>query len=230
MSYTMVLAEKTRILIKNHSHYGPCLNGSRYSYFCSKSNELDTYIDIESKGYKLKEEIIKENNELKIKVKASSLSREEIDYEYENIKYKLESEEKNEKKNFENRLKCLEEKKKLEKSNALNEIKLLEAEIENIKKIIEELRKKDVEEEYWEREEILNKLKNEYELKLQRFKEEKEYEKIEKETKIKEMKKKIDLEKKKEFTELEKSSKLVDKLIYIIQINNFNFNNLNINN
>jgi hypothetical protein len=106
----------------------------------------------------------------------------------------------------------------------------LEAEIENIKKIIEELRKKDVEEEYWEREEILNKLKNEYELKLQRFKEEKEYEKIEKETKIKEMKKKIDLEKKKEFTELEKSSKLVDKLIYIIQINNFNFNNLNINN
>ena len=32
----------------------------------------------------------------------------------------------------------------------------MEAEIENIKKIIEELRKKDVEEEYWEREEILN--------------------------------------------------------------------------
>jgi hypothetical protein len=43
------------------------------------------------------------------------LSREEIDYEYENIKYKLESEEKNGKKNFENRLKCLEEKKSLRK-------------------------------------------------------------------------------------------------------------------
>jgi hypothetical protein len=151
-------AESLRSSIKNHNHYGPCLNGSRYSYFCSKSNELDTYIDIDSKGYRLKEEIIKENNELKIKEKDSSLSREEVNREYDNIKDELEYEEKNEKNYYEKRLKNLEEQKKNEENNALNEIKELEKDIKNLKEIIEELRKKDVEEEDWNREKILNEL------------------------------------------------------------------------
>ena len=223
-------AESLRSSIKNHNHYGPCLNGSRYSYFCSKSNELDTYIDIDSKGYRLKEEIIKENNELKIKEKDSSLSREEVNREYDNIKDELEYEEKNEKNYYEKRLKNLEEQKKNEENNALNEIKELEKDIKNLKEIIEELRKKDVEEEDWNREKILNELKNEYELKLDRYKHEKEKEKIEKEVKIKEMKKKIEYDKMVEFKELKSNSEFVDKLIYCIKFNNFNFNNFNINN
>jgi hypothetical protein len=223
-------AESLRSSIKNHNHYGPCLNGSRYSYFCSKSNELDTYIDIDSKGYRLKEEIIQENNELKIKEKDSSLSREEVNREYDNIKDELKYEEKNEKNYYEKRLKNLEEQKKNEENNALNKIKELEKDIKNLKEIIEELRKKDVEEEDWNREKILNELKNEYELKLDRYKREKEIEKTEKEVKIIEMKEKIKSDKEVEFKELKSNSEFVDKLIYCIKFNNFNFNNFNINN
>jgi DNA repair exonuclease SbcCD ATPase subunit len=211
-------AESLRSSIKNHNHYGPCLNGSRYSYFCSKSNELDTYIDIDSKGYRLKEEIIKENNELKIKEKDSSLSREEVNREYDNIKNELEYEEKNEKNYYEKRLKNLEEQKKNEENNALNVIKELEKDIKNLKEIIEELRKKDVEEEDWNREKILNELKNEYELKLDRYKREKEIEKTEKEVKIIEMKEKIKSDKEVEFKELKSNSEFADKLIYCINL------------
>ena len=73
-------------------------------------------------------------------------------------------------------------------------------------------------------------MKNEYELKLDRYKYEKEYQKAEKEEKIKEMKKKIEMDKIIEFKELKANSEFVDKLIYCITINNFNFNNFNINN
>ena len=223
-------AECLRSSIKNHSHYGPCLNGSRYDYFRKKSNELDTYIGIDSKGYKLKEEIIKENNVLKIKEKEASFSRELVDKKYEKIKEELDLEEKYENKYYEKKLQNLEEQKKNEKNSALNKIKELDADIKNLKEIIEELGKKDTEEEDWKKEEILNKLKNEYELKLDRYKYEKEYEKIKKEEKIKEMKKKIEIDKIIEFKELRTSSEFVDKLIYCIKINNFNFNNFNINN
>lgn len=223
-------AESLRSSIKNHSHYGPCLNGSRYSYFCSKSNELDTYIDIDSKGYRLKEEIIQENNELKIRKEDSSLSRDKVNLEYDNIKYKLESEEKNEKKYYENKLQNLEEQKKNEEKNALDKIEELKSEIKNLKEIIEELRKKDVEEEDFKREEILNKLKNEYELKLREYKYEKEYEINRREKEIEIMKKKIEDDKITELIDLRKSSECVDKLIYLIQTNNFNFNIFNINN
>lgn len=223
-------AQCLRSSIKNHSHYGPCLNGSRYDYFCKKSNELDEYIDIDSKGYKLKEEIIKENNVLKIKEKEASFSRELVDKKYVKIKEELDLEEKYENKYYEKKLQNLEEQKKNEKNSALNKIKELDADIKNLKEIIEELRKKNIEEEDWKKEEILNKLKNEYELKLDIYKYEKEYQKAEKEEKIKEMKKKIEMDKIIEFKELKANSEFVDKLIYCIKINNFNFNNFSINN
>ena len=223
-------AQCLRSSIKNHSHYGPCLNGSRYDYFCKKSNELDEYIDIDSKGYKLKEEIIKENNVLKIKEKEASFSRELVDKKYVKIKEELDLEEKYENKYYEKKLQNLEEQKKNEKNSALNKIKELDADIKNLKEIIEKIRKKNIEEEDWKKEEILNKLKNEYELKLDIYKYEKEYQKAEKEEKIKEMKKKIEMDKIIEFKELKANSEFVDKLIYCIKFNNFNFNNFNINN
>ena len=78
--------------------------------------------------------------------------------------------------------------------------------------------------------EILNKLKNEYELKLREYKYEKEYEINRREKEIEIMKKKIEDDKITELIDLKKSSECVDKLIYLIQTNNFNFNIFNINN
>ena len=44
--------------IRNHSHYGPCLNGSKYQDFCEKNNTLDKCINIIDDAIKLREKII----------------------------------------------------------------------------------------------------------------------------------------------------------------------------
>ena len=62
-------ASCTESEIRNHSHYGPCLNGSRYSTFCEKVNELSACKNYKEELYKLKEDIIKEYNNLGIKEK-----------------------------------------------------------------------------------------------------------------------------------------------------------------
>lgn len=219
-------AEYLRNCIKNHSHYGPCLNGSKYSYFCSKSNQLDKCIDCYKKATRLKEEIIEENNKLKIKEKEANKTREISDREYETMKENFSLEENNEKIYNENYIKNLEDKKKNSKTNAENKVKRLEKEIDNLKEIIEKLKSENIKEEEWKREEILNELQHEYELKVQQYQYEKEYERIKKEEKIKEMENKYRLDKEVEFTELKKGSELVDFLINKMN----NFNNFNINN
>ena len=94
-----------------------------------------------------------------------------------------------------------------------------------LKELIEELKKKNIEEEDWKMEEIINNLQHEYELNLLEYKSQKELEKLRIEEKIKEMQFKIKMDKIVEFEELKKSSDFVDKIIYCIQKNNFNINN-----
>ena len=215
-------ADFLRNSIKNHSHYGSCLNGSRYRIFHEKSNILDLCNNYKKNVNRLTKEIIEENNKLKIKEKEATKSREVADREYELFKEKFKSEEDNEIKYNENKLKNLEEKKKNEKKAAKNEIEKLKKDIENMKEIIETLRNKNTEEEKWKKEEIINNLQHEYELKLDRYKLEKEYQRLEKEQKIRLMEKKYKLEKEVEFAELKKSSDLVDKIINCIKFNNSN--------
>ena len=219
-------AEYLRRCIRNHSHYDSCLYGSRYSYFSEKSNKLDTCVNYYEKATRLKEEIVEENNKLKIKEKEANKSREIADKEYETMKDQFNSEENNERRYYEDYIKNLEDKKKNEKINAKNKIESLENEIENLKKIIEELKAQNIEEEEWKKEEILNELQNDYKYKVEQYQQEKELERIRKEEKIREMENKNRLDKEVEFKELKKGSELVDLLI-----NKFNiFNNFNINN
>ena len=73
--------------IRCHCHYDDCiLQSSRNSYFSQKCSELSRYINYRKKGYKLKEEIIEENNNLKIKEKESSMAIDIKEKEYEKQK------------------------------------------------------------------------------------------------------------------------------------------------
>ena len=218
-------AECLRDSIKYHSHYGQCLKEYRYDSFRDRSNTLEKCINYYTEANRLKEQIIQENNNLKIKEKEANKSREIADREYELIKENFREEEEREIKYNQDQLIILEEKKKNEITDAKNKIESLEKEIENLKKIIEELRNKNVEEEEWKKEEIINNLQHEYELKLDRYKRVKEYEKLEKEEKIKVMEKKNNLLKEAEFAELRMQSDFVEKLISVINIKNFNINN-----
>ena len=216
-------AEYLRSYIKNHSHYDDCLYGSKLCYFNEKSNKLDTCVYYYKKATRLKEEIIEENNKLKIKEKEANKSREIADKEYESMKERFSSEENNERSYNENYIRNLEEKKKNEKTNAKNRIESLEKDIENLKKIIEELKAQKIEEEEWKKEEILNELQNDYEYKVLQYQEEKDYERIRAEEKIREIENKNRLDKEVELAELKKGSELVD--ILINKFTSFNINN-----
>jgi hypothetical protein len=125
-----------RSSIKNNSHYGPCLNGSKYNDFYDKSNELDSCINIVKLAIKLKEQIIEEQNNLEVKKKYKSQSEEILNKKYNLMKVKFYQEENTQIKDNENTLKDLEEKNENDKKRKTNEIKELEKEIENLKDII----------------------------------------------------------------------------------------------
>ena len=72
--------------ITSHSHYGSCLNGSRYNTFNKNRDELNEALEYRDRLYKLKEEIIKENNDLKIKEKNYNQNNELKKKEYELLK------------------------------------------------------------------------------------------------------------------------------------------------
>lgn len=105
--------------IHNHSHYGPCLNGSKYDYFLSKSNDLDKCINIFEQAINLKEEIIKENNNLKVKEKNKYQTEEISKKKYESKKEELIKDEENKKEENDKALEILEEKIKMKKLKSI---------------------------------------------------------------------------------------------------------------
>lgn len=82
-------AVRIRDEITSHSHYGTCLNGSRYSTFDNKRSELSQSLEYRKRLYNLKEQIIKENNELKLKEKAYKQNNEMNEDKYESLKKKI---------------------------------------------------------------------------------------------------------------------------------------------
>ena len=211
--------------IRNHSHYGPCLNGSRYSTFCEKANEVKTCKNYRDEVYKLKEEIIKDYNDLKIKEKEKNQTEEIFEKECQYMKEKFENEEIMAIKTNEKKLKLKEEEFKNKKEKGKYKLEELEKEINNLRNKIKALKENKVDEVEKRKEEILNKLEHEYDLKIDRYEREKEYQKIEKEERIKYKTKEIQRKKRLEFAELKCKSDLVNKLIYCFKINNFMINN-----
>ena len=218
-------AESVERDIKNHSHYGPCLNGSRYSTFCEKTNELDKCKNYRNEADKLKEDIIKEYNNLKLKEKKKNQNKEIFEKECYALKEKFETEENLKIENNTMELKAKEEHFKNNKEERKNILGGLEKDINYLKDLIETLKENKEDETEKRKEDILNKLEHEYELKIDRYEMEKEYQKIEKEEIIKYKLKEIQREKKLEFTELRYKSNIVNKLIYLFKANNFMINN-----
>lgn len=207
--------------IKNHSHYGPCLNGSKYQDFCEKNNTLDKCIKIIDDAIELKEEIIEEKNYLEIKKKKIIQSKEISKNKYESMESKLNNELELAKKENEKELENLEKENENNKTKLKNEIEELEKIINNIKDTIKNLNN----EKEWKiknkKEEILNKLEHEYDLKLDKYEREKELEKITKEEKIKLLEHKLAINKEIEFEKLRKSAKLVNQIVNYFQKFNY---------
>lgn len=207
--------------IKIHSHYGSCLKGSKYQYFCEKNDNIDKCINILDNGIKLKEEIIEEKKNLEIKNKKITQSEEISNNKYEFLESELNNKLKLAKKENEKELENLEKENENDKIKLKNEIEELELMIQNIENTIKKLE----DEKEWKMEnkkkEILNKLEHEYELKLDKYEKEKELEKITKEENIKLLEHKLAINKEIEFEKLRKSAKLVKQIIYYFQ--NFNY-------
>jgi hypothetical protein len=223
--YYISSAESIEKEIRNHSHYGPCLNGSRYSTFCEKSNELSKCKNYRKEVYELKEDIIKEFNDLKTKEKEKNQSEELFEKECQALIEKNENEEKIETEENEKKLKMKDEEFKTKKEKGKNKLEELETDIKNLREIIITLKENKADEIEKRKEEILNKLEHEYELKIYKYEMEKEYQKIEIEERIKVKQKDIQRRKRLEFAELKNKSELVNKLIYCFKINNFMINN-----
>ena len=86
-------ADGIRREIESHSHYGPCLNGSRYSNFSDRRNILSKCMDYNKELINLKEEIISEKNKLDITKKKYYQSIEISNKEVKRMENKFKSEE-----------------------------------------------------------------------------------------------------------------------------------------
>lgn len=212
-----ILFEAEGILknIESHSHYGPCLNGYRYRYsdFSQRRDNLRTCMDYNNVLKDLKEQIISEYNKLKLEEKKKNQSIELQGKQLEIEKQKFNDKKEIEIKNNENLLEKIKKEEETKLNKELNEIKNIENDIKKSKDIFENLEGKlEVKIDY-KKEEILNSLKNKYELKLSEYENYKEIEQREKEAEIRRKKKEIETQKEVELYELKNKAYFVQKII-----------------
>ena len=210
-----ILFEAEGILknIESHSHYGPCLNGYRFSDFSQRRDNLRTCMDYNNVLKDLKEQIISEYNKLKLEKKKKNQSIELQGKQLEIEKQKFNDKKEIEIKNNENLLEKIKKEEETKLNKELNEIKNIENDIKKSKDIFENLEGKlEVKIDY-KKEEILNSLKNKYELKLSEYENYKEIEQREKEAEIRRKKKEIETQKEVELYELKNKAYFVQKII-----------------
>jgi len=210
-----ILFEAEGILknIESHSHYGPCLNRYKYSDFSQRRDNLRTCMDYNNVLKDLKEQIISEYNKLKLEEKKKNQSIELQGKQLEIEKQKFNDKKEIEIKNNENLLEKIKKEEETKLNKELNEIKNIENDIKKSKDIFENLEGKlEVKIDY-KKEEILNSLKNKYELKLSEYENYKEIEQREKEAEIRRKKKEIETQKEVELYELKNKAYFVQKII-----------------
>ena len=208
--------------IMNNSHYSNCFNGSDYNSFCEKRNKLDRIRKCYDNIIYYEKNIIEEDYNYKNKEKDLSnqneLFRRNLEIEKKNNNNRLDIEEKN----LQNELNKLEKEFELYKTKFDCDLQQINEDISNIKKVNIELKsKKDAEIELLKKEKLFE-LKNEYRLKLLKYKNMKELEKElnEKNEEIK--RKQFEAEKEIKFNEMKNKAELVQKIIAIcksIQLN-----------
>ena len=109
--------------------------------------------------------------------------------------------------------------KNIEIERLKNELEQLKLDISYLEKEIQILKEKNEGEIRRRKEEILNHLQHEYEIKIYKYEKEKELEQIKKEDEIKYIKKEFEAKKELEFTDLRYKADTVNKLIFILSQN-----------
>ena len=196
--------------IENHEHYCSCLNGYDYNKFKDDFSKIRRIRDCYN-GFG--EEEINLINALKNeKTKNSELENKKqiAQNKINNLKDSLNKE--LEEIKLENEIKLKEIKNNYEfiKLDKKCENELIDEDIENLNNIIETLKNKYNQIVYFKKKEELNKIRNEYKLKLIHYKIEKEYG-------ILLAKKKLEAEKEIEFNDLKNKSELVQKIISMVK-------------
>ena len=216
-------AESLSEKIRNNSHYEKCFYGSEYyDMFQEKNTKLqrihncyDEMIDLEKNIIELNYQI--EIKEIELKNDCEFLEKK-LEYEKEenDSKIKLEEEEKE--------YEIEEMKKQLEiiKFQNNNELSEINEDISNLKKIIDELDSQKKEEIILMKKKILIELKNEYKIKLLKYKNMKELEKERNEKDLEILRKEFEAEKEIKFNEMKNKAELVQNIILLCKNISFN--------
>ena len=214
--------ERIQKRIENNSHYGPCFWGDVYNSFLSKRNDLE-------ECRKCYDEITKIENELI----NSNYNNQNLNKELDNIKIigekkyvdaknKFKNEENIKAVEYDNKIKDLIKKNENNKIQIENDLKLIDQDILNLKKEITNLELKYEKEVDYLKKINLNKIKNEYKLKLVKYQNEKEKEKERKLAQMEIKKREFEAKKECEINDMKNKALFVQELIAIFKTNILN--------
>ena len=214
--------EQLKRRIENHSHFYSCFKGDVYQNFNSNKDLLRNYKNSYDSMINLKNKIINSNYENKNKTQQLSNMEQTSKLNYENIKSKYQKEEELTKIKNESEIEEIIRQNEIKKNKTQNNIASLDTEIENLKVEIQKLEEQNDIDIDCKKKTILNKIKNDYKLKLVKFQNEKEKEK-ERTIALYEIKKKnFEIQKELEINKMKNLSLIIQELIAIFKANSLN--------
>ena len=214
-------ADILRNKIESHSHYNwKCFSTSSnyyYNNFYSKRNELFKYKNLYDSFEPLKNDIVREFNNKKLKENELKNNKEHNLQEFNNLMEQCRNQEEINRQRNENQLTEAKNNYNNEELKFKNEVEQLNIDITNLEQEICKLKEKFNEEIDLKKKEELFKITNEYNIKLIKFKNLKELEKQRKENDFLIKKAEFEAKKKVELDDLKNKSEFVQKIIFMMK-------------
>jgi len=214
--------EQIKKRIEDHSHYGRCFNGEVYHQFCSGREKLSEFRKSYDKLIDKKERLISLNYEYKNKRTEYNNYQNTSNIKYNNTKKNYDEKEKLLALENENKIQELIKQNELKKIKADNNLNSLNEEIENLKVMIDNLKEQDNMDIDCKKKTILNKIKNDYKLKLVKYQNEKEKEKARAMALYEIKKKNFEVQKELEINKMKNISLIIQEIITIFKTNSLN--------
>lgn len=208
--------------IEKHSHYINCLRGEDYTKFCTKREQLGKYQNIYEQMKNSKEDLINLNYEYKNKIQQYNNLEHASNIKYENDRKSFEEEERLLALNNQNKIQEIIKQNELNKIQINNKINSLNEEINNIKVLIDNLKTQNDMDIDYKKKTILNKIKNDYKLKLVKYQNEKEKEKTRAMALYEVKKKNFEVQKEVEINKMKNISLVVQEIIAILKTTSLN--------
>lgn len=208
--------------IEKHSHYINCLRGEDYTKFCTKREQLEKYQNIYEQMKNSKEDLINLNYEYKNKIQQYNNLEHASNIKYENDRKSFEEEERLLALNNQNKIQEIIKQNELNKIQINNKINSLNEEINNIKVLIDNLKTQNDMDIDYKKKTILNKIKNDYKLKLVKYQNEKEKEKTRAMALYEVKKKNFEVQKEVEINKMKNISLVVQEIIAILKTTSLN--------